>query len=104
MLDTGADRTMVDAEKAKELGVKVNVKYSSQSFTGMSGNFLTGVANDTIIYLGGAKMTMGTVQVARLNGGNGLPYSVIVGRDILDLFNIYFDYQGGICAFKGYDR
>jgi tetratricopeptide (TPR) repeat protein len=104
MLDTGADRTMVDAEKAKELGVKVNVKYSSQSFTGMSGNFLTGVANDTIIYLGGAKMTMGTVQVTRLSGGNGLSYSVIVGRDILDLFNIYFDYQGGICAFKGYDR
>jgi hypothetical protein len=104
MLDTGADRTMVDAEKAKELGVKVNVKYGAQSFTGMSGSFLTGVANDTVIYLGPAKLTMGTVQVTRLGSGNGLTYSVIVGRDILDLYNIYFDPQAGICAFKGYDK
>ncbi len=104
MLDTGADRTMVDAEKAKIFGVKINVKYGSRTFTGMSGSFLTGVANDTAIYMGPAKFTMGTVQVTKLGSGNGLSYSVIVGRDILDLFNIYFDYQGGICAFKGYDH
>ncbi len=104
MLDTGAERTMIDAERAKEFGVKVNVKYGSQTFTGMSGSFLTGVANDTTIYVGPAKFTMGTVQVTQLGSGNGLSYSVIVGRDILDLFNIYFDYHEGISAFKGYDR
>lgn len=106
MVDTGAYATFIAAERAGEAKVRINSgRYDSQTGSGLSGAFSSGVATDVVLLLGTARFDMQTVQVTPLGGGWGLDsYGILGRRDILDLFAIWFDYRANTVAFAPYEK
>ena len=105
LVDTGASSTYLAAEFAQTLGVKVNSgKYANQYSQGMSGGFSSGTAEQVEIQLGAARFQLPTVLVTSLGQNDAMPCYGIVGRDILDNFQVFFDYPGNALAIKAYDR
>jgi hypothetical protein len=105
LLDTGSTDTFLAAELASEVGVSVNSgKYSSQRGAGLSGGFLSGTAEKVTIGVGDMQFQLPRVQVTELGQYFPVDCYGILGRDILDLFEIYFDMSSGVLAFKAYDR
>ena len=103
-LDTGAFATSVAAEHAAEAGVRPNTgKYNNQTVLGATGVVSTGVAEKVQVSIGIANFNLNTVQVLPLNMDRELtPVYGNVGREILDLFEIFFDYPKNTVAFKAY--
>jgi tetratricopeptide (TPR) repeat protein len=105
LLDTGSTDTFLAAELATEVGVSVNSgKYSSQRAAGLSGGFLSGTAEKVTIGVGDMQFQLPRVQVTEIGQYFPVDCYGIIGRDILDLFEIYFDMSSGVLAFKAYDR
>lgn len=105
LLDTGADVTYVAAEYAKPLGITVNTgKYSSQASRGLSGTFSSGVAEQVEIRLGDGRFQLPRALVTEVGLGGPLPCYGILGRDVLDKFQVFVDYPANVLVFKAYDR
>ncbi len=104
LLDTGAWTTFIAGQYAQELGVHVNGAAESKHTTGLSGSSLSGQANDVTLWLGPARFKLTPCQVMEISDEGGTRRYGILGRNILDLFAIYFDYRSNIVAFKAYDR
>ena len=106
MVDTGAFATFLASEKADELGISINsARFGSQTGSGLSGSFLSGIAPDVKMVLGKTLLNMQTVHMTPLGGGYGLScYGILGRRDVLDLFSIFFDYKANVVAFNPYDK
>ncbi len=106
MLDTGANFTLIAGEHIRELGIKVNSgKYNSSADYGVAGIIQSGIAEHVNIKIRGAHFNLPTVRVMKLGmGGRLFPVYGDVGRDILDLFKVYFDYHRDVVAFNSYDK
>ena len=105
LLDTGSTDTFLAAELAQEAGVAVNSgKYASQRGIGLSGGFLSGTAEKVTIGVGDMQFQLPRVKVTELGQHYPVDCYGIIGRDILDLFEIYFDWSNNVLAFKAYDR
>ncbi len=105
LVDTGASSTYLAAEFAQVLGVKVNTgKYTNQYSQGLSGGFSSGTAEQVEIQLGAARFQLPTVLVTSIGQNDTMPCYGLVGRDILDNFQVFFDYLGNALAIKAYDR
>ena len=61
-----------------------------------------GMARDVKLTVGGATIDMPKVQVVDLGQGYGIDCYGILGRSVLDLFILYFDYSKTLVAVKEY--
>jgi len=105
LVDTGAHTTFISAERAESVGITVNsARYATQRGEGLSGTFLSGVAENLTLDLGNARFEMPTVQVAEVGGGDQIECYGILGRLTLDKFEIFFDYHANVVAFRDYDK
>lgn len=63
-----------------------------------------GMAKDVRLVLGGAQIDMPKVQVVDVGRGFGIDCYGILGRSVLDLFVLYFDYSKTLVAAKEYRK
>jgi predicted aspartyl protease len=105
MLDTGSSKTFIASERVKDLGITVNTsRYDRQQFLGLSGSLQVGVATDVNLSFGTAQFKLPTVHVAPVGSTGMVDTYGLVGRTLLDLFAMWFDYRANTVAFKGYDK
>lgn len=105
-IDTGAYTTFIASEHAPALGVlPLTGKYGRVTSVGITGNFASTVAERVDIQLGEKSLQMETLQVIPLEMDSELfPVQGVLGRDVLDLFAVFFDWQKNVVAFKAYDK
>ena len=104
LVDTGAWTTFIAGQHAQDLGVHVKHGAEKRETTGLSGTALSGQAYGVTLWLGPASFKLSPCQVMEISDDGGTRRYGILGRNILDLFAIYFDYRSNIVAFKAYDR
>lgn len=105
LLDTGSTTTIISAQMAPLTGVRPNTgKYQGQYASGLSGGLTTGVAEKVSMTLGTFRIEMPTAMVKELGGFADLDVHALLGRDLLDNFQMFFDYSGNVIAFKAYDK
>jgi hypothetical protein len=63
-----------------------------------------GMAKDVRLVVGGAQIDMPKVQVVDVGRGFGIDCYGILGRSVLDLFVLYFDYSKTLVAAKEYRK
>ncbi len=105
-VDTGSAATFVSAACARDLGIKANTaKYGSYTGLSVTGYVESGIAQNVDVKVAGANFHMPTVPILKMGLSTRLiPVSGNIGRDILDLFDIFVDYHRGVVAFKPYDK
>jgi tetratricopeptide (TPR) repeat protein len=105
-VDTGSASTFVSASCARELGIKANTaRYGSYTGLSVTGYVESGIAQNVDVKVAGANFHMPTVPILKMGLSTRLiPVSGNIGREILDLFDIFVDYHRGVVAFKPYDK
>ncbi|MEJ2368610.1 MAG: aspartyl protease family protein [Acidobacteriota bacterium] len=105
-VDTGGYASFFSSRHTGELGINVNTgKFSASHGVGLSGSFSAGVAENVPIVLGRSAINMRTTQVMDMGGDTPLfDQFGILGRDVLDLFEIFFDYHHNVVALKSYEK
>ena len=63
-----------------------------------------GVAKEVHLVVAGAQIDMPKVSVVDVGQGFGIDCYGILGRSVLDLFILYFDYSKGVVAAKEYRK
>ena len=104
LVDTGAYTTFLDGESAETLGVRINRAAETRKSSGLSGSAAAGIANDVTLWLGPARFKFSNCDVLPLKGFLPSGCYGILGRNVLDLFRIYFDYGSNQVAFQPYDK
>jgi hypothetical protein len=97
--------TYLEERRLGDLGVTLQTsKYGTQQARGHFGIILSGIADDVTINLGPTRINLPTVHAADLCPDCGVECSGILGRNVLDLFDVYIDYPAGVLALKGYEK
>jgi len=97
--------TYIEARRAADLGLMLQTsKYGTQRERGLFGLYSSGVADKVALNLGPTRINLPTVLVADLCPDGEVDCTGLLGRNILDLFDMYFDYQAGTFAIKGYQK
>lgn len=104
LLDTGAYTTFLAAEHAGDIGLHVNQAAETRKGIGMSGTYASGVANDATIWLGPARFKLSQIDVIEIGDDYDVDCYGLLGRNVLDQFELYFDYSQNVVAFQPYPR
>lgn len=104
LVDTGAYTTFIAWDKLDALGIRIKSTLGASTGSGLSGAFHAGVADNVTVLLGTAQFNMPTVQVTDIGGGYGVDCYGILGRNVLDLFQAFFDPSNNVVAFCPYDK
>jgi hypothetical protein len=97
--------TYVEERRAADLGVvQRNNKGGFPKERGLFNIFTSSVADDVTLDLGSTRINLPTVNVANLCADCEVDCSGVLGRNILDLFDMYFDYSAGTLSLKGYEK
>ena len=104
LVDTGAYTTFIAWDKLDPLGIRLKSTMGTATGSGLSGAFHSGVADNVKVLLGTALFNMPTVQVTDIGGGYGVDCYGILGRNVLDLFQIFFDPSSNVVAFSPYEK
>ena len=104
-LQTATVGTYLEERRLQDLGVSVKTsRYGTQRERGLFGLFSSGVADNVTLYLGSTRINLPTVLVADLSPDSSVDCWGIVGRNLLDLFDVYVDYPANVLALKGYEK
>lgn len=105
LVDTASRSTILDSGHLGTLGFSRKVeRFASQVERGSFGYFPTDTVEGVTLGVGSATITMSTAKAALLNPGGSSDAAGLLGRDVLDLFDLYIDYGAGIMALKGYSK
>ena len=97
--------TYVEERRAADLGViQRNNKAGFPKERGLFNIFRSSVADDVTLDLGSTRINLPTVHVANLCADCEVDCSGVLGRNILDLFDMYVDYSAGMLSLKGYEK
>ncbi|MEW5763347.1 MAG: aspartyl protease family protein [Acidobacteriota bacterium] len=97
--------TYLEERRLDDLGVTLQTsKYGTQQSRGHFSIILSGIADNVALNLGSTRINLPTVHAADLCPDCGVECSGILGRNVLDLFDVYFDYRAGVVALKGYEK
>lgn len=97
--------TYIEARRSADLGLSLQTsKYGPQRERGLFGLFSSGVSDKVALNLGPTRINLPTVLVADLCPDGEVDCTGMLGRNILDLFDMYFDYSAGTFAIKGYEK
>lgn len=101
----GAPRRSSPPSGSRSFGIKLNSsRYESQQVLGLSGALQVGVADDVTLLLGSARIKMPAVHVTPVGSVEMLDCYGLLGRTVLDLFAMWFDYRTNTVAFRDYDK
>ena len=105
-IDTGAVNTAIVGRYAKSIGVQPLLgRFGGVRNLTVSGSFDSGLAENVSIQFGTQQLHMGVVQVAPFSlDGLFFPVYANLGRDILDLYEGFYDWPHDVVAFKAYDK
>lgn len=104
LLDTGAPWSLLAAQYAPYLGIRVNSgKYGNLHALGMSGAFSSGVTEDVTLGLGDRTYPLLVAFVTEVPQRLPVPVYGILGRDILNGFKMVFDCPGNTVTLVPYD-
>ena len=105
-IDTGAVSTAIVGQYAKSVGVQPLLgRFGGVHNLTVSGTFDSGLAENVSIQFGTQPLHMGVVQVAPFAlHGLFFPVYANLGRDILDLYEGFYDWPHDVVAFKAYDK
>ncbi len=97
--------TYVEDRRAEDLGVtQRNSGGGIPKERGLFSIYSSAVADNVTLDLGSTRINLPTVLVANLCPDCEVDCSGILGRNILDLFDMYFDYSAGMLSLKGYEK
>ncbi len=97
--------TYVEDRRAAALGVVTRVnKGGFLKERGLFNIFTSLVADNVTLDLGTARINLPTVLVADLSPDTDVNCAGTLGRNILDLFDMYFDYSTATLSLKGYEK
>jgi hypothetical protein len=97
--------TYVEDRRAAALGVVARVNQGGfLKERGLYNIFSSTVADNVTLDLGTARINLPTVLVADLSPDSDVICSGTLGRNILDLFDMYFDYSTATLSLKGYEK
>lgn len=97
--------TYVEERRAEALGLVQRVnKGGFLKERGSYNIFSSTVADNATLDLGTARINLPTVLVANLCPDCEVDCAGVLGRNILDLFDMYFDYSSGTLSLKGYEK
>jgi tetratricopeptide (TPR) repeat protein len=97
--------TYVEERRAADLGVvQRNTQGGIPKERGLFNIFSSGVADNVTLDLGSTRINLPTIRVANLCADCEVDCSGVIGRNILDLFDMYFDYSAGTLSLKGYEK
>lgn len=97
--------TYVEERRVRDLGITLRTsQYGTQRERGLFGLILSGVADNVKLDLGPTRINLPTVLVADFCPDGDLDCTGLLGRNILDLFDLYIDYPANVLALKGYEK
>jgi hypothetical protein len=97
--------TYVEDRRAAALSVVSRInKGGFLKERGLYGIFTSTVADNVTLDLGTARINLPTVLVSNLCPDAEVNCAGVLGRNILDLFDMYFDYSAGTLNMKGYEK
>lgn len=95
----------VEDRRAEDLGVtQRNSRAGIPKERGLFNIFSSAVADNVTLDLGSTRINLPTVLVADLCPDCQVDCSGLLGRNILDLFDMYIDYSTGMLSLKGYEK
>ena len=104
LLDTGATYTLLAAQFAPRLGIRVNTgKYPNIHGLGASGAFSSGIAERVTFTLAGTVFERPLALVTQIPQRFPVPVYGVLGRDLLNEFKMVFDGPASKVTFKAYD-
>ncbi len=96
--------TYVEERRVQDLGMTLKTsQYGPQRERGLFGLMSSGVADNVRLDLGATRINLPTVLIANLCPDCEVDCAGLLGRNVLDLFDIYIDYQANVLALKGYE-
>lgn len=105
MVDTGSFSTFLSRTTSASLTVQTPPPGSSrQTQLGLSGRFTYAVAHDVRFCFGRNCAKLSTVQVAPIALQFGIPPAGLMGRDLLDRYLVFMDYQANALHLKARKR
>lgn len=105
LLAANSPATYIEQRRVQELGVAVlAAKYGPQQARGFYNIITSQIAENVTLYLGPTRINLPTVHVADLCADCTVDCYGVLGRNILDLFDVYLDYPANVVAFKGYEK
>lgn len=97
--------TYIEARRIADLGINLKTsQYGSQRERGLFSLIASGVADNVALNLGQTRINLPTVLVADLCPDRQVDCVGLVGRNVLDLFDVYLDYPANALALKGYEK
>ncbi len=97
--------TYIEDRRADDLGVpQRNSGGGIPKERGLFNIFNSAVADNVTLDLGSTRINLPTVLVANLCPDCEVDCSGLLGRNILDLFDMYFDYSTGMLSLRGYEK
>ncbi len=97
--------TYIEARRVADLGISLKTgQYGSQRERGLFNLIASGVADNVALNLGPTRINLPTVLVADLCPDREVDCVGLVGRNVLDLFDVYLDYPANALALKGYEK
>jgi hypothetical protein len=105
LLSTSNVGSYLEERRAADMGIDLSTsKYGTQNAQGLFGIIASGVAEKVSLDIGTTRINLPTILVADLCPNNQLECYGVLGRNILDLFDIYLDYHADVVALKGYEK
>jgi hypothetical protein len=105
LLATNSPATYIEQRRAQELGIAVlAAKYGPQHARGFYTTITSQIAENVTLYLGPTRINLPTVHTADLCRDCAVDCYGVLGRNILDLFDVYLDYPANVVALKGYEK
>lgn len=93
VLDTGSSNSVMNADRARELGLKIRGGFHA---TGAGGTVASGAASEVTFKLGDVSLdnlTVGVVQLNSLEDVAGRSMDVVLGSDLFKKFVVEIDYE-----------
>jgi len=103
LLDTGAPWSLIAAQYAPRLGIRVNSgKYGNLKGVGISGAFSSGIAEQVNFTFAGVRYERRQALVTEIPQRFSVPVYGILGRDVLNDFAMVFDGPGARVVLSKY--
>ncbi len=97
--------TYLEKRRLDDLGINLQTsKYGVQRERGLFGIIDSGVADNVTLNFGPTRINLPTVNVASLCPDCEVDCAGVLGRNLLDLFEMYFDYSTNAYGMKGYEK
>ncbi len=102
---TANSGSYVEERRTGDLGLELaTARHGPQKEQALFSIINSGVAENLTLDLGTTRINLRTILVADLCPDGQIDCYGLIGRNILDLFDVFVDYESGVVALKGYEK